>query len=176
MIIFFGMAGSGKSVQSNKLAEAIDWPRVSAGEILRTLEDPQVKADLEQGNLVDYRITNRAIRQVLDANNNRLVLDGYPRQMEQAQWIIDEKRPIELCIWLDVSEETIRRRLAERGRHDDTESAIHRRLEVFNQHTSQVLNFFKQHNIKVIKIDGSGSIEQIHQLILSEVKDALTTN
>ncbi len=165
MIIFFGMAGSGKSVQSNKLAEAIDWPRVSAGEILRTLEDPQVKADLEHGNLVDYRITNRAIRQVLDANNNRLVLDGYPRQMEQAQWIIDEKRPIELCIWFDVSEETIRQRLAERGRHDDTENAIHRRLEVF-----------KQHNIKVIKIDGSGSIEQIHQLILSEVKNALAAN
>ena len=126
--------------------------------------------------MADYRITNRLMRQTLDDVNNRLILDGYPRQIEQAQWLIDEQRPIELCIWLDVSEEVIRQRLAERGRHDDTAEAIHRRLEIFNQETAKVLDLFKQHQIKIIKVDGSGSIEEVHQRVLQEVQNALATN
>lgn len=176
MIIFFGMAGSGKSVQSEKLSTAINWPHISAGAALRASDDSQVKADLAKGELADYRITNRLMRQTLDDVNNRLILDGYPRQIEQAQWLIDEQRPIELCIWLDVSEEVIRQRLAERGRHDDTAEAIHRRLEIFNQETAEVLDLFKQHQIKIIKVDGSGSIEQVHQRVLQEVQNVLATN
>lgn len=176
MIIFFGLAGSGKSVQSDKLSAAINWPHISAGAALRASDDPQVKADLEKGNLADYRITNRLMRQILDQTNNQLILDGYPRQMEQAQWLIDEKRPIELCIWLDVSEEVIRQRLADRGRHDDTDQAIHRRVKIFNQQTSQVLELFARQGIQVVKIDGSGSIDEVHQLVLKEVQNVLTTN
>lgn len=176
MIIFFGLAGSGKSVQSDKLSAAINWPHISAGAALRASQDPQVKADLEKGNLADYRVTNGLMRQILDETSNRLILDGYPRQMEQAQWLIDEQRPIELCVWLDVSEETIRRRLAERGRHDDTEEAIHRRLEIFRAQTCQVLDFFSDHGVKIVKIDGSGSIDEVHQAVLKEVQNVLAAN
>lgn len=176
MIIFFGLAGSGKSVQSDKLSAAINWPHISAGAALRASQDPQVKADLDKGNLADYRVTNGLMRQILDETSNRLILDGYPRQMEQAQWLIDEQRPIELCVWLDVSEETIRRRLAERGRHDDTEEAIHRRLEIFRAQTCQVLDFFSDHGVKIVKIDGSGSIDEVHQAVLKEVQNVLAAN
>lgn len=176
MIIFFGLAGSGKSVQSDKLSAAINWPHISAGAALRASQDPQVKADLEKGNLADYRVTNGLMRQILDETSNRLILDGYPRQMEQARWLIDEQRPIELCVWLDVSEETIRRRLAERGRHDDTEAAIHRRLEIFRAQTCQVLDFFSDHGVKIVKIDGSGSIDEVHQAVLKEVQNVLAAN
>lgn len=176
MIIFFGLAGSGKSVQSDKLSAAINWPHISAGAALRASQDPQVKADLEKGNLADYRVTNGLMRQILDETSNRLILDGYPRQMEQAQWLIDEQRPIELCVWLDVSEETIRQRLAERGRHDDTEAAIHRRLEIFRAQTCQVLDFFSDHGVKIVKIDGSGSIDEVHQAVLKEVQNVLAAN
>lgn len=176
MIIFFGLAGSGKSVQSDKLSAAINWPHISAGAALRASQDPQVKADLEKGNLADYRVTNGLMRQILDETSNRLILDGYPRQMEQAQWLIDEQRPIELCVWLDVSEETIRQRLAERSRHDDTEAAIHRRLEIFRAQTCQVLDFFSDHGVKIVKIDGSGSIDEVHQAVLKEVQNVLAAN
>lgn len=176
MIIFFGLAGSGKSVQSDKLSAVINWPHISAGAALRASQDPQVKADLEKGNLADYRVTNGLMRQILDETDNRLILDGYPRQMEQAQWLIDEQRPIELCIWLDVSEKVIRDRLAERGRHDDTEEAIRRRLEIFREQTSQVLDFFGSHGIKIVKIDGSGSIEEVHESVLREVQNVLAAN
>ena len=175
MIIFFGLAGSGKSIQSDKLSEAIGWKHVSAGAMLREYDDPQVQADLKAGRLVDYNITNRLMRHALDQAQNQLILDGYPRQLEQAQWIIDEKRKIELCILLEVSVETIKERLALRGRSDDSEEAIQNRITIFNHQTQEVLEAFEKIGAKIVKIDGHGPVDEVHKKILAEVKHVLAT-
>lgn len=174
MIIFFGLAGSGKSSQAELLAAKLDWLHVSAGKILRQYDDQRVQADLAEGKLVDYRITNRLIEQVADQHHNRVVLDGYPRQLEQTGWILDQHRPIEVCFLINVSLETIKQRLLARGRHDDTEEAITQRVAIFKKETQEVLELFRKKAIKIIEIDGEQSIEAIHQQIMEHVNELAT--
>ncbi len=176
MIVFFGLAGSGKSVQSDKLSELIGWRHVSAGQLLRAYNDEQVQADLLAGNLVDYNITNGLMRQVINEAQGKIILDGYPRQMEQARWLIEEKLPIELGIVLEVSPEVIKQRLAIRGRHDDSMEAIERRLEIFNTQTKEVIDFFLANGVKIIKINGAASIDEVHAQIAQEVQHVLASN
>lgn len=175
MIIFFGLAGSGKSSQAELLAQKLRWPHISAGKLLRQSADKQVQADLANGRLVDYRITNNLISQVLDQCNNKVILDGYPRQLEQTDWILKQGRPIEMCFLINVSLATIQERLAERGRHDDTEEAIAQRVAIFERETQAVLDLFRQKQIRVIELDGEQTIEAIHQQIM-EYLDGFATN
>lgn len=176
MIIFFGLAGSGKSVQSELLSKAIGWRHVSAGALLRQQTDPQLQADLAAGKLADYRVTNRLMRQILDETKDRLIMDGYPRQMPQAQWLIDEHRRIDLCIVLDTTVDVIKQRLALRGRSDDQASAIEQRIKIFESETVEVLDFFSKNNVKIVHIDGDQTIEAVHSVILAEVNNVFTTN
>ncbi|MDO4870908.1 MAG: nucleoside monophosphate kinase [Candidatus Saccharibacteria bacterium] len=175
MIIFFGLAGSGKSVQSSMLSEVIGWRHISAGALLRSQNSQQLQSDMMSGKLVNYQVTNQLMRQVLDEAQDKLIVDGYPRQIEQARWLIDEHRKIDVCFVLDVTVEIIKARLALRGRKDDQETIIDERVKVFENQTLEVVNFFKSNGVKVVHIDGNQTVEQVHQNILKEMKNVFTT-
>lgn len=173
MIIFFGLAGSGKSVQTKLLSEAIGWKRMNMGAALRSKHDSKLGKAMASGQLVDAKVTNQMAKELLDQTNDQLILDGYPRQMQQAQWLIDEGRVIELCIVLDVSVEIVKKRLALRGRADDRAEVIEQRIKVFEEETGEVLETLATNGVKIVHIDGSKTIEEVHQAIMIEVKNAL---
>ena len=92
MIVFFGPAGAGKSVQGNLLAARNDWRWLGAGQLLRDSKDPELLTRMSTGKLVDPEIVNRVMGEALDRADDkvkRVILDGFPRQLEQAKWLLE---------------------------------------------------------------------------------------
>lgn len=180
MILFFGPAGSGKSVQGQMLAELHGWKWISIGKLLRESKDPEILHTINAGNLVPHekssQIVSDAIKQYQDLDH--VILDGYPRELEQAQWLIKNtplhERNIALVIVLDVPKEVLFERLEERGRNDDKPEAIHKRFEVFEHDTMPIINYFTSIHVPLVHVDGSGTIEQVHERIEKVIKDKVT--
>ena len=106
MVIFFGPAGAGKSVQGNLLAARNDWRWLGAGQLLRDSRDPELLAEMSTGKLVNPEIVNKVMGEALDRADDRVqkvILDGFPRQLEQAKWLVEHSanhgnRKIDLVI------------------------------------------------------------------------------
>ena len=98
------------------------------------------------------------------------ILDGFPRTVEQA-----EKFPthIDKVIYLNVSDKEALWRLSGQNskgvRHDDTLSAIRKRIESFHKLTEPVLDYYRQKGL-LIEVDGEKSIEEIHKEVLRKIK------
>lgn len=175
MIVFFGPAGAGKSVQGQMLAARMGWRWLSAGQILRDTHDPEIAQLMSEGKLIPSQTSNRimgdAIKKAGDID--QIILDGFPRQMEQATWLINSQhehgRSIGLVVVLEVPRDELLKRLAIRGRADDTAEAIDQRLGDYRQVMYPILGFFTEQNIPVVHIDGTGSVGAIHDRIVAEL-------
>lgn len=176
MIVFFGPAGAGKSMQGQILAARMDWRWLSAGQILRDTRDPEISRTIRRGELVPHeaitRIMSDAIKKAGDID--QIILDGFPRKLEQAQWLINSKtdhgRDIGLVVVLEVPRDELLRRLAIRGRADDTPEAIDHRLSIYRQEMYPVLGLFSQQGIPVVHIDGVGHVGEVHDRIFAELQ------
>jgi adenylate kinase len=177
MIVFFGPAGAGKSVQGQILAARYGWRWLSAGQLLRDSHDPQLVDMMHQGKLVPHdaitRIMGDAIAKAGDID--QIILDGFPRQLEQADWLIASQpqhgRSIGLVVVLEVPREELLKRLAIRGRVDDTPGAIDERLSIYRQEIYPILGLLTEQSIPVVHIDGVGSVGQIHDRVVAELTD-----
>lgn len=177
MIVFFGPAGAGKSVQGNLLAARNDWRWLGAGQLLRDSKDPELLARMSTGKLVEPEIVNRIMGEALSRANdrvNKVILDGYPRQLAQAKWLLENKenhgRDVELVIVLEVPRSELLRRLEIRGRMDDTPEIIDERLRIYRQEMYPVLNYFNENGVRIAHIDGTGTVGQIHDRIMEEIE------
>lgn len=175
MIVFFGPAGAGKSVQGQILAARMGWRWLSAGQLLRDTHDPELVRTMHEGNMVPHeaitKIMGEAIAKAGDID--QIILDGFPRLMPQAQWLVDSKtdhgRDIGLVVVLEVPREELLKRLAIRGRADDTPEAIDQRLNIYRQEMYPILSYLTEQHIPVVHIDGVGSVGQIHDRIVAEL-------
>lgn len=175
MIIFFGPAGAGKSVQGQILAARMGWRWLSAGQLLRDAHDPRLSELMHRGEVVPHediiRIMGEALAKAGDID--QVILDGFPRQMEQARWLIDSQpehgRSIGLVVVLEVPREELLNRLRIRGRADDTPEAIDTRLNIYRQEMYPILSTLTEQNIPVVHVDGVGSVGQIHDRIVAEI-------
>ena len=136
MIVFFGPAGAGKSVQGQMLAARHGWRWLSAGQLLRDTHDIELIKEMQTGSLVDPKKVNKLMGDALKraTNIDRVILDGFPRQLEQAQLLIDSQpehqRSIALVVVLEVPRSELLKRLEVRGRVDDTPDAIDERFRI----------------------------------------------
>jgi len=177
MIVFFGPAGAGKSMQGQLLAARMGWRWLSAGQILRDTHDPEIIKTIHEGKLIPHeaitRIMGESIAKAGDID--QIILDGFPRELRQAQWLIDSKtdhgRDIALIVVLEVPREELLKRLAIRGRADDTQEAIDQRLAIYRQEMYPILGLFSEQDIPVVHIDGVGSVGEIHDRIFSELQN-----
>ncbi|OYX39722.1 oxidoreductase [Candidatus Saccharibacteria bacterium 32-50-10] len=177
MIIFFGPAGAGKSVQGQILAARHGWRWLSAGQLLRDTRDPEVLACLQTGNLVPAEIISRVMSQALkDAEDiDKLILDGFPREVEQAEWLMNNQgdygRSIDLVVVLEVPRQEILQRLKLRGRADDTPESIDVRLGIYRKEMYPILDLFNDRNVPIVHINGVGTVGQVHDAIEAELVD-----
>ncbi len=202
-----GPQGSGKGTQANLLAQELKIPTFSVGQLLR--EQIKEKTELGRkaedyvlkGELVPDQITNQLVSEELKKEKYKkgLIIDGYPRNLEQAEFL-EKDIEIDYLILLEISEaETIRRlsgrRVCECGetyhigfkkpkkdmvcdkcgkfliqRKDDYPEAIKERLKVYHQETEPVIDFYEKKD-KVIKIDGEASIEGVFQRISKALEE-----
>lgn len=175
MIIFFGPAGAGKSVQGQILAARHNWRWLSAGQLLRDTHDAKLINEMQTGDLVDPERVNNIIGDALKRSKDidHVILDGFPRQLVQAKWLIDaqpeHQRSIGLAVVLEVPREELLKRLKVRGRKDDEPKAIEERLKIYRQEIYPILTYLTDQNIHIAHIDGNGTVGQVHDRIEAEL-------
>jgi len=175
MILFFGPAGSGKSVQGQILAARKEgWRWLSMGELLRDTHDAELYKIMQEGGLVPDGKTNQIISEALERSDiDKIILDGYPRKLEQAKWLIENQpkngKSISLVIVLEVPRAEIIKRLELRGRADDTAEAINERLVTYRKQIYPILNYLTEQGVHIAHIDGTGTVGQIHDRIIEEL-------
>lgn len=175
MIVFFGPAGAGKSVQGQMLAARHGWRWLSAGQLLRDTHDIELIKHMQTGALVTPERVNDLMGEALAraTNINRVILDGFPRQMVQAKWLVESKeqhnRPVDLVIVLEVPRGELLKRLEVRGRIDDTPEAIDERLRIYRHEMYPILSYFTEQGVNIAHIDGTGTVGQVHDRIMEEL-------
>lgn len=176
MIVFFGPAGAGKSMQGQILAARHGWRWLSTGQLLRQTTNKEMLDHLKTGKLVSDEQVNELIGDALKDSKDitHVILDGYPRKMSQAEWLVGNKsehdRKIDIVVVLEVPRDQIVKRLTLRGRADDTEEAIEERLQIYRREMYPILSYLTQHGVHVAHIDGTGTVGQVHDRIEAELE------
>lgn len=178
-LLFVGPPGSGKGTQAVRVAERLGIPHISTGEMFRhhvragTVLGRQIQALMEAGEYVPDEITGRMLSDRLtdsDATGG-FILDGFPRTLPQAD-LLDQllaENPLDRVISLEVDGDELTDRMLARGRADDTEGTIRRRLEVYDRQTAPLLDFYSARGI-VQPVDGSGEIDRITERIMATLQ------
>lgn len=180
IICFFGLAGSGKSTQAGLLAEKLDYAHISVGQLLRESHGEHLIEYMQKGRLINPMVVNEVLREALDKLIDKgvkgIILDGYPRQMEQATWLIDnrQKYDVKLAVVIDVPEAEVAKRLLARRRVDDNKEAIINRVKIFKTETEPVIQYMKQSGVYILRVSGQPPIEEVSQTIWNQVKNVAT--
>lgn len=175
MILLLGLAGTGKSTQGKWLAQRFGWAWLSAGQILR--DSGQFAEELARGELVDNLVVGQMVLAAVEkceAAGQKVVLDGYPRGGEQAQALTQQPElfnKLEVVFCLEAPREELKRRLLLRGRADDNEAAIEKRLAAGNDLVYNVIEILAAHGATVVKIDGSGTEEEVFDQLATYVRE-----
>jgi len=169
-ILFLGPPGAGKGTQASLISNSFSLLHLSTGELLR--HEVKLGSDLglkveeiiNSGELVSDELVLEIVKKNLNVNQNGWILDGYPRNLSQANslnYVLKElKQPLEMVIYLDVDEEILVERLLKRGRSDDNESTIRKRLRIYNDTTQPLIGYYKKQNI-LEYIEGNRDLNQI---------------
>jgi adenylate kinase len=184
-MVILGRQGSGKGTQSERLVEEFGCVHVSTGDMLRaavaagTELGLQAKAVMEAGDLVSDEIMNGIVAERLaesDVAQCGVLLDGFPRTDEQAdalERILDGLgQDLTVAVNLDVPVEEVTARMLARGRSDDTEEAISRRLELYDAQTSPLLEWFDAHDL-LETVDGLGTEDEVFTRLAATVRSRL---
>jgi len=172
MIILTGVAGAGKSMQGKILADEHGYAWISTGEILRVLVTGKRRQEMLQGKLLSDEEMITILDKVFDLIDPKqeFILDGFPRTIPQADWIMDQVKrgrfDLTAIVNLDASEEVVRKRLLERGRRDDHDEAIARRFEEYRSVTLPILEHFKGESVPICTIDAAQEPRLVHDAIL----------
>jgi adenylate kinase len=171
-LIFLGPPGSGKGTQAQTLAEKLDIPHVSTGEILRQAMKEQtplgIKAQkyVNSGELVPDQLVQDLVEERLsqpDAQSG-WILDGFPRKVTQAVFLegllVKTGQGGERVVNLDAPDDVVIARLLARGRKDDHEEVIRRRLEVYRQETAPLIDYYRDRQ-KLLTVNGNQSLEAV---------------
>ena len=175
MIVFFGPAGAGKSVQGQLLAARNGWRWLSAGQLLRDTHDMELIREMQTGSLVDPAKVNELMGDALKRAKNidRVILDGFPRQLSQAKWLIESQpeheRSIALVVVMEVPRAELLKRLEVRGRLDDTTEAIDERLRIYRTEIYPILTYLTEQGVRIAHVDGTGTVGQVHDRIMDEL-------
>lgn len=171
-LIFLGPPGAGKGTQAQTLAESCKIPHISTGDILRnevaqgTPLGIQAKSYQEKGELVPDQLILDMVSQRLSQSDAQSgwILDGFPRNVAQAKFLDEllEKlhQKCDRVINLEVPDEIIVNRLLGRGRPDDTEQVIRRRLEVYREQTAPLIDYYSQRQ-QLVSVQGNQSMAEV---------------
>ena len=132
---------------------------------------------MDRGALVPDALTTAIVVEALQepGNADGFILDGYPRNLSQAEdlerALTERGKGIDLVLYLTAPQEEIVQRMLARGRNDDTEEVINHRLEVYRGETAPVLTFYQERGL-VTEVYGVGEIDEVHDRVFEAAKVA----
>ncbi len=179
-IVLLGAPGSGKGTQAKLIVEKLNIPHISTGDLLRgaiAAKTPlglAAKEVMDKGDLVSDEIVLGMFKDRVTQNDadNGFILDGFPRNVKQAEMLEDLLQELNMsldhALLIEVDPDEVVERIAKRaeieGRTDDTEEVVRNRLEIYKQQTAPVADYYKKQEI-VTEVLGKGSIEDVQQRI-----------
>ena len=200
-LILLGPPAAGKGTQAESMAKKYSLAHISTGDMLRaeialnTELGSKAKAIIDRGDLVPDEIINAmaAERIKQDDCKNGFLLDGYPRTIEQAEFL-EKLADIDCVINIEADNQTLINRVASRRvcpeckhvqavhkgekeicekcgaklmqRPDDTEDKMKNRLKVYYEQTQPLIDFYEKRGL-LVKIDGTKSIEETSKQIFA---------
>jgi len=184
-LLLLGPPGAGKGTQARLLAERLEVPRISTGDMLRaavaagSLVGRRARAYMERGELVPDELVIGVAEERLaqpDAEKG-FILDGFPRTRPQAV-ALDALlgrlgTPLERCVSLVVDEDELVARLVRRakieGRADDNAETVRTRMRVYREQTEPLVRYYQERG-SLREVDGMGTVEEIAE----RIREALT--
>ena len=176
-LVIFGPPGAGKGTQSKFISNKFNLHQLSTGELLRieiknqTVLGSKISSIMNSGDLVSDEIVTTLIEKYISQNTykNRLIFDGYPRNLNQAinldKLLKKYDQKIDLVLNLSVKLETIKKRILERKsqekRADDNEVVAIKRFKNYESSTKPVLDYYNKSNL-LKDVNGEASITEIN--------------
>lgn len=179
-LIFMGPPGAGKGTQAQLLAALWKIPHISTGDILRacvvakTALGLKAKAYMDAGELVPDELLMDIVQERMNEPDARAgwILDGFPRTVAQAAFF--DKLLCEVgtegsksgkdcalrAVNLDVPDNVLVTRLLSRGRQDDNEETIRRRLQVYREQTEPLIEFYRNRE-QLVAVDGDREMQEV---------------
>lgn len=173
-IVLLGPPGVGKGTQGQRLAAECGWPLISTGEMLReaaargTALGRIAKQLIEAGLLVPDDVMIGLVRErtgMPDAGQG-FVLDGFPRTVPQAEaldeMLAQREQKLDAVVSLSAPEDELMDRLRQRGRVDDSEETVRRRLEVYRERTAPLIDHYRGLG-RLREVNGVGSLDDVYR-------------
>ena len=184
-----GPPGAGKGTQAQLLAALWKIPHISTGDILRacvvakTALGEKAQAYMDAGELVPDQLLMDIVQERMNQPDASAgwILDGFPRTVPQAEFF--DKLLCDVggagsksgkdcalrAVNLDVPDNVLVARLLSRGRQDDNEETIRRRLQVYREQTEPLIEFYRDRQ-QLVAVDGN----RVMELVTAELQQALS--
>jgi adenylate kinase len=183
-LLLIGPPGSGKGTQGQLLSDKYGLAHIAAGDLLRAEVDAatplgkEAAEYLDRGELVPDDLVIELIMPLVVAAvaENGYVLDGFPRSVGQAlvaRKMAEEAGAVpDAVVYLEASRDELVQRILARaeteGRSDDTAEVIHNRLEVFDEATHPLVDYYRSRGLLHV-IDANLSEEEVAAQILAAI-------
>ena len=186
-IVIFGPPGAGKGTQSKFIVNKYNLYQLSTGDLLRneiknkTELGSKISSIMNAGDLVSDNIVSELIEKFVSNNEykNKIIFDGYPRNLEQAKnldkMLRSHGQKIDIVLKLSVTLETVKKRILERQnqekRADDNEEIAIKRYKTYENSSLPILDYYKGFDLLKV-VNGESTISEINTEI-SDLIDAL---
>lgn len=187
-LLLIGPPGCGKGTQAAKLAAHYGVAHLSSGDLLRRHVAEQTTIGraagqcMARGDLVPDGIVMDILRKPVEqaAAAGGYILDGFPRTVDQAEvaYLVAKRlgAAVRVAVHLGVSRPELTRRLLARGaltgRSDDTTQVISHRLDVFDESTAPLLDYYARRET-LISIDGDRAVADVTRVAIARIDQAV---
>ncbi|MFC7098252.1 adenylate kinase [Halobaculum marinum] len=195
-ILLLGPPGAGKGTQAKRLTAEYDLDHITTGDALRQNKEMETEYGtpgefMDAGELVPDPVVNEIVVAAL-ADADGFVLDGYPRNLDQAEFLTEET-DLDYVVFLSVPEDVLVERLTGRRvcsecganyhvefdqpeeegvcdecgaeliqREDDTEETVRERLRVYRENTEPVVEHYRDEG-SLVEVSGEGTPDDVFE-------------
>jgi adenylate kinase len=182
IVLIVGGPGSGKGMVSKRLERECGVVHLSSGDLLRdevrrdTVLGKQVQGIMERGELVSSAVIVTLIRRVMRNHpGKRVLLDGFPRSLQNAHDLVALCGVPELALHLECDDTILMERIIHRGvtnidgdeeRSDDNFHTALKRLRTYHKSHHSTMNWLREQHVPVVNLDCSGTPDNVwNQLV-----------
>jgi adenylate kinase len=172
-IALLGPPGSGKGTQAARLRDDLGFATLATGDLLRAARDEGTELGLkaaeymDRGDLVpDDMVVGVVLDALAEARERPVLLDGFPRNVEQAEALAENGRQLTAAVLIDVPDEVVAERIGSRhqGRSDDNPETVRERLRVYHDTTVPLIGYYEDRGL-LRRVDGSADPDEVYEQV-----------